>query len=65
MRLTSPVTHLSELTTCRVDEDEIDDRCDGLRKKLEEERKAGKDAGPDARGLKAHQVHDLAKVSDP
>ncbi|KAK3216869.1 hypothetical protein GRF29_1g1260882 [Pseudopithomyces chartarum] len=45
-----------------VDEDEIDDRCDGLRKKLEEERKAGKDAGPDARGLKAHQVHDLAKA---
>jgi hypothetical protein len=65
MRLASPVTRLSELTTCRVDEDEIDDRCDGLRKKLEEERKAGKDAGPDARGLKAHQVHDLAKVSDP
>ncbi|KAL1601657.1 RNA-splicing factor [Paraconiothyrium brasiliense] len=45
-----------------VDEDEIDDRCDGLRKKLEEERKAGKDAGPDARNLKAHQVHDLAKA---
>lgn len=46
-----------------VDEDEIDDRCDGLRKKLEEERKAGKGgSGPDARNLKAHQVHDLAQA---
>lgn len=49
---------------CSLDEDEIDDRCDGLRKKLEEERKAGKGAGPDARSLKSHQVHDLAQVSD-
>ncbi|KAF9732058.1 pre-mRNA-splicing factor CWC21 [Paraphaeosphaeria minitans] len=48
-----------------LDEDEIDDRCDGLRKKLEEERTAGKGAGPDARSLKSHQVHDLAQVSDP
>ncbi|KAF1967402.1 cwf21-domain-containing protein [Bimuria novae-zelandiae CBS 107.79] len=45
-----------------VDEDEIDDRCDGLRRKLEEERKAGKSSGPDARGLKSHQVHDLAQA---
>lgn len=49
---------------CSLDEDEIDDRCDGLRKKLEEERKAGKGTGPDARSLKSHQVHDLAQVSD-
>ncbi|KAJ4287590.1 RNA-splicing factor [Kalmusia sp. IMI 367209] len=45
-----------------VEDDEIDDRCDALRKKLEEERKAGKDAGPNARNLKSHQVHDLAKA---
>ncbi|KAF2797269.1 cwf21-domain-containing protein [Melanomma pulvis-pyrius CBS 109.77] len=45
-----------------VDEDEIDDQCDALRKKLEEERKQGKDTGPDARNLKSHQVHDLAKA---
>ncbi|KAF2016369.1 cwf21-domain-containing protein [Aaosphaeria arxii CBS 175.79] len=45
-----------------VDEDEIDDRCDALRKKLEAERQAGKGAGPNARNLKSHQVHDLAKA---
>ncbi|KAF2264297.1 pre-mRNA-splicing factor CWC21 [Lojkania enalia] len=45
-----------------VDEDEIDDRCDALRKKLEDERKQGKDFGPNARNLKSHQVHDLAKA---
>ncbi|CAI6333656.1 unnamed protein product [Periconia digitata] len=46
-----------------VDEDEIDDRCDALRKKLDDERKAGKGGGgPDARNLKVHQVHDLAQA---
>ncbi|PVH99380.1 cwf21-domain-containing protein [Periconia macrospinosa] len=46
-----------------AEEDEIDDRCDALRKKLEEERKAGKGgSGPGARNLKAHQVHDLAQA---
>ncbi|KAF2878399.1 cwf21 domain-containing protein [Massariosphaeria phaeospora] len=45
-----------------VDEDEIDDQCDALRKKLEEERKQGKDTGPNARSLKSHQVHDLAQA---
>jgi chromosome segregation ATPase len=45
-----------------LDEDEIDDRCDGLRKKLEQERKEGKNVGGNARRLKAHQVHDLAKA---
>lgn len=50
------------LTAGSVDDDEIDDRCDALRRKLEEERKAGKDSGPNARSLKAHQVHDLAKA---
>jgi cwf21 domain len=43
-----------------VDEDEIDEQVDKLRKKLE----AGsrKDQSKNARGLKAHQVHDLAKA---
>ena len=50
------------LTLNSVDEDEIDDQCDALRKKLEDERKSGKDAGPNARTLKSHQVHDLAKA---
>ena len=50
------------LTVNSVDEDEIDDQCDALRKKLEDERKSGKDAGPNARTLKSHQVHDLAKA---
>ncbi|KAF1961139.1 cwf21-domain-containing protein [Byssothecium circinans] len=45
-----------------IDDDEIDDRCDALRQRLEEERQAGKSSGPDARNLKAHQVHDLAKA---
>lgn len=45
----------------RVDEDEIEDRCDALRKKLlsEQERGGGKNAAP-RKGLKMHQVHDLA-----
>ena len=46
----------------RVDDDDIDDQCEALRRKLQEERKAGKDTGPDARKLKSHQVHDLAKA---
>ncbi|KAF2274198.1 cwf21-domain-containing protein [Westerdykella ornata] len=45
-----------------VDEDEIDEQCAALRKKLEDERKAGKSLGPNARNLKSHQVHDLAKA---
>jgi hypothetical protein len=44
-----------------LDEDEIDDRCDALRVKLEEESQSGK-GKTDARGLKSHQVHDLAKA---
>lgn len=50
------------LTLYSVDEDEIDDRCEALRRKLEQERKDGKDVGPNAKRLKAHQVHDLAKA---
>lgn len=45
-----------------VDEDDIDDQCDALRKKLESDRKSGKSTGADARNLKSHQVHDLAKA---
>jgi hypothetical protein len=41
----------------RVDEDEIEDRVNSLRKKLEDERKEEK---VNARGLKPHQVHELA-----
>lgn len=44
-----------------VEEDDINDRCDALRKKLEaEQAKSG--GGPKARGLKSHQVHELAKA---
>lgn len=46
----------------RLDEDEIDDRCDALRKKLEAERSNAKSTKPDARGLKSHQVHELAEA---
>ncbi|KAF2826299.1 cwf21-domain-containing protein [Ophiobolus disseminans] len=45
-----------------VDEDEIDDQCEALRRKLDQERKDGKELGPNAKRLKAHQVHDLAKA---
>lgn len=45
----------------RLDEDAIDDQCDALRKKLESEQ-ARNGGGPSARGLKSHQVHELAKA---
>ncbi|KAJ4369818.1 RNA-splicing factor [Neocucurbitaria cava] len=45
-----------------VDEDEIDDQCEALRQKLEQERKDGKEMGPNSKRLKSHQVHDLAKA---
>jgi len=45
-----------------VDEDEIDDQCEALRRKLDQERKDGKDFGPNFKRLKSHQVHDLAKA---
>ena len=44
-----------------VNEDEIDDQCDALRKKLEAEQ-ARSGGGPNAKGLKSHQVHELAKA---
>jgi hypothetical protein len=45
-----------------VDEDEIDAQVEGLRRKLEAEEKKKGSQGRDARGLKSHQVHDLAKA---
>ncbi|KAI2626693.1 cwf21-domain-containing protein [Hypoxylon sp. NC1633] len=43
-----------------VDEDEIDKRCDALRKELQEKMNKGdRDAAP-RKPLKAHQVHELA-----
>lgn len=50
------------LTCISVDEDEIDDQCEALRRKLDDERQQGKDLGPNAKRLKSHQVHDLAKA---
>ena len=50
------------LTPISVDEDEMDDQCEALRRKLEQERQDGKDLGPNAKRLKSHQVHDLAKA---
>ncbi|OQO00039.1 Pre-mRNA-splicing factor CWC21 [Cryoendolithus antarcticus] len=44
-----------------VNEDDIDDQCDALRKKLTaEQTKNG--SGNSGRGLKSHQVHELAKA---
>lgn len=49
-------------TTSRLDEDEVDDRCEALRKKLTAEQARKGDSGPNAKGLKSHQVHELAKA---
>lgn len=45
----------------RVDPDEIDDRCDALRKNLSAEQ-ARSGGGPNTKNLKSHQVHELAKA---
>ena len=45
-----------------ADEDEIDNQCDDLRKKLESEQARSNGGGPKARGLKSHQVHEIAKA---
>ena len=52
------------MLTCllyRVDEDEIDERCATLRKKLEAEQ-AQSAASSNARSFKSHQVHEIAKA---
>lgn len=48
----------------KKDDEEIEEECDALRRKMMEEDEAGKGkgGGSDVRGLKAHQVHDLAKA---
>jgi hypothetical protein len=53
---------MTNLTPYSVDEDEIDDQCEALRRKLDQERKEGKDQGPNTKRFKSHQVHDLAKA---
>jgi hypothetical protein len=45
----------------RVDEDEIEVQTEALRKKLLKESERGA-AGPNKRGLKMHQVHELAEA---
>jgi hypothetical protein len=52
----------TKLTSRSVDEDEIDDQCEALRRKLNQERIDGKDQGPNTKRYKSHQVHDLAKA---
>jgi hypothetical protein len=52
----------TKLTSRSVDEDEIDDQCEALRHKLNQERIDGKDQGPNTKRYKSHQVHDLAKA---
>ncbi|KAK4580164.1 RNA-splicing factor [Recurvomyces mirabilis] len=44
-----------------VDEDEIDDKCEALRKDLTSKQRPG-EGGPNTRKLKSHQVHELAKA---
>lgn len=44
-----------------IDEDEIEDRCDQLRKKLlADMEKGGRRGAVPTKGLKMHQVHELA-----
>jgi hypothetical protein len=43
-----------------LDEDSVDEQCDALRKKLEAEQKRG--GGGSKRGLKSHQVHEMAQA---
>lgn len=45
----------------RVDDDEIEDRCDALRQKLlAEQERDGSNSAPAKKGIKMHQVHELA-----
>ena len=48
------------LTRCRVEEEEIETQTEALRRKLLKE--LAKGSGPDKRGLKMHQVHELAEA---
>jgi len=58
---TRDIVTLTRFREYRVDEDEIDERCDALRKKLLGEQEKGRGMPPPTRkGLKMHQVHELA-----
>ncbi|KAF2084697.1 cwf21-domain-containing protein [Saccharata proteae CBS 121410] len=43
-----------------VDDDEIEDQCTALRAKLRKALETSKQSAPNAKGLKSHQVHELA-----
>lgn len=43
-----------------VDEDEIEERCDELRKKLLAEMNSKRGDGPSKKSFKSHQVHEMA-----
>ncbi|KAK5137058.1 RNA-splicing factor [Meristemomyces frigidus] len=45
-----------------VGEDDVDDQCDALRKKLEIEQARTNGGGPNSRKLKSHQVHEMARA---
>ncbi|KAM0713473.1 hypothetical protein Q7P37_010435 [Cladosporium fusiforme] len=45
-----------------IDEDEIDTQCDSLRKKLTTEQARSGGGAMNGKGLKSHQVHELAKA---
>lgn len=49
------------LTNARVDEEEIETQTEALRKKLQKEAERG-GGGPNKKGLKMHQVHELAEA---
>jgi len=55
--LRTQISHIGTDVYPRVDEDEIEAQCDALRKKLTAEMNGSKTS---ARGLKSHQVHELA-----
>ena len=44
----------------RVDEEEIESRCDELRKKLLDEMNSGRKGGGPKKQFKEHQVHEMA-----
>lgn len=49
----------------KLDEDEIEEKCDGLRTQLLEEFEQGKTtSGKGAKGLKKYQVHELAEAKE-
>lgn len=62
MRSCRPPHKRSSLRLYSVDDDEIEDQCTALRKKLDAERQSSRKAATDARGLKSHQVHEIAKA---